>query len=337
VQPLVSVLVPTHDHATLLPHAVRSALRQTHPHLEVLIIGDGAGPDTVAAVEHLQSEDGRVRWLPLPKGPRLGEAYRHRILLEEARGEVIAYLTDDDLWFDDHLETLLPHLRDQPFVASIGGRVHLDQRIEPVTHDLQDERVRRTMLDGINFVPLPAVAHTLDAYRRLPHGWRTTPSSTYTDLYMWQQWIAHDPAALRSVHRATILSFTIAARKERSADERERELRGWADRLHERGQEVRQAIVEALVRRALDLSFDRPALVADRDRVSAARVAAEAEVTRLRDELEQLVSTRTDLLAQVEHLQATHQHYVRHVARIEAELEAERAARSKRSWLRKHG
>ncbi len=38
-------------------------------------------------------------------------------------------------------------------------------------------------------IGLTGVAHTMEAYRRLPHGWRTTPEGMPTDHWMWLQFL----------------------------------------------------------------------------------------------------------------------------------------------------
>ena len=40
-----------------------------------------------------------------------------------------------------------------------------------------------------NFFGPTCAGHTLDAYRRLPFGWQTKPTDTWSDLHMWRQWL----------------------------------------------------------------------------------------------------------------------------------------------------
>ena len=81
--------------------ALQSALAQTHPPEQVLVLCDGCGDGTARAARELADE--RVEVLELPKLP--GYAYAHRNLaLELAHGEAIMWLGDDDLLLPDHLE-----------------------------------------------------------------------------------------------------------------------------------------------------------------------------------------------------------------------------------------
>ena len=112
---LVSVIVPTYNRAELLTtRALPSILGQTHADLEVLVVGDGTDSDTVAAMaEH---PDSRVKFTNLPhqvypeddgqKWCVLGlNALNYG--LDQASGEWIAVLADDDEWVPDAIAPLL--------------------------------------------------------------------------------------------------------------------------------------------------------------------------------------------------------------------------------------
>ncbi len=105
--PRVTVVIPIHDQAFLLPACLRTVLAQEMREIEVLVVGDGCTDDSESAA--LAAGDRRLRWLGLPKAPGYGYANRARAIAE-ARGEWIAYLAPDDLWARDHLGGLLAAL-----------------------------------------------------------------------------------------------------------------------------------------------------------------------------------------------------------------------------------
>ena len=224
-----TVLVPTFDHGPMLRYSVGSALTQTVEQLEVLIVGDGVPPVTQEVVAEL-SRDPRVRFFDHPKGARHGEAYRHSALLE-ARGRIVCYLSDDDLWTTDHVAAMLDLLADADFAHALPVRVEPDGGIGGWATDLSLRRARDLHLSGANSIPFSCGAHTITMYRRLPHGWRTTPAGTPTDLYMWQQFLAQPACRAVSGTRPTVVHFASPDRRGWTAEQRLDELHRWSRKL----------------------------------------------------------------------------------------------------------
>lgn len=105
----VSVIIATWNRSASLQRAVRSALAQTHPPLEVLVCDDGSTDDTEEVVRSLG--DSRVIWLP---GERAGRpAIPRNRGIRSSRGEWLAFLDDDDAWLPEKLELQLREAEDR--------------------------------------------------------------------------------------------------------------------------------------------------------------------------------------------------------------------------------
>ena len=92
--PKVSVIIPTYNRANLLPRAVRSVLSQTYLDYEIIVVDDcstDSTPEVVAAWK-----DERVRYISHSVNRRQSGALNTGI--ENARGEYVAFLDDDDEW-----------------------------------------------------------------------------------------------------------------------------------------------------------------------------------------------------------------------------------------------
>ena len=197
-----TVAIPTHDRRELVTLAVESALAQTRPPLELLVLADGCGDGTAEALRALG--DARVRVIELEKGP--GYAYAHRnVALREARGDVVCWLGDDDLYLRDHLATI-GELWDAGEVDLVqAGAVLVDEAgaFAAMGSDWGVERFRAEALRGHNRTPMAAVSHRpapalaaggwdgalerradIDLWRRmLQAGARTRMSATPTILH----------------------------------------------------------------------------------------------------------------------------------------------------------
>jgi glycosyltransferase involved in cell wall biosynthesis len=107
--PLVSVVIATYNWSNVLRCAITSALRQTYPRVEVIVVGDGCTDDSEAVVASFA--DDRVRWHNLPRNSGHQSA-PNNAGIDLARGEYIAYHGHDDLWLPTHLAVVT-----QPLIA----------------------------------------------------------------------------------------------------------------------------------------------------------------------------------------------------------------------------
>ncbi len=94
---LLSVVMPTHDRAGEVVRAAASVLSQDIDGLELVVVNDSSTDDTAQVLEHLASEDHRVRVVTV-EGP-VGPCVARNRGLEVAEGELVAFCDDDDAWF----------------------------------------------------------------------------------------------------------------------------------------------------------------------------------------------------------------------------------------------
>lgn len=98
--PLVSVVIATYNWSNALRCAIRSALDQTYPSIEVVVVGDGCTDDSADVVASFADE--RVRWHDRAENSG-SQSLPNNDGIELARGEIVAYLGHDDVWHPTHL------------------------------------------------------------------------------------------------------------------------------------------------------------------------------------------------------------------------------------------
>jgi hypothetical protein len=292
--PLAAIVVPTHDHAHTLDLAVASALEQTVAEIEVIVVGDGVGDDTREVAAGLARDDSRVRFLDLPKGPHHGEVHRGRAI-EETSAEIVCYLCDDDLLLADHVESMAALLADADLAHSQNGHLDVDGSWQHYYADLARLAWREWMLrPGNNVVSLTGTAHTVAAYRRLPHGWRTTPPGHWVDHHMWQQFLAEPWVRAVTAPRITAIQLPshLGGREEWNPEARRAELLRWRSTLAsaEGRAEFQESARRSLVTQATAEYPQREAL--EKRLASTGRALAGAE--QARDEaLSELIAANT--------------------------------------------
>lgn len=126
---LVSVCIPTRNQARYLATAVESALDQPVAELEVVVHDDASTDETGAVLAGFG--DPRLRTVRHPE--RVGIAASRNALLEDARGEYIAWLDSDDRYTDGSLARRLRVLQANPGVGLVHGAFDLiDDRDQPL-------------------------------------------------------------------------------------------------------------------------------------------------------------------------------------------------------------
>jgi len=120
--PLITVIIPTYNSSGTLRLTLETVLRQAFKDYEVWIVGDGCSDDSEQAVASFG--DDRFHWLNLPENSGTPSKPRNEGL-KNAKGQYVAYLGHDDLWFPWHLERLVKHIQltDCDFVYSLGAAI----------------------------------------------------------------------------------------------------------------------------------------------------------------------------------------------------------------------
>jgi glycosyltransferase involved in cell wall biosynthesis len=102
----VSVIIPTHLRAGLLPEAIASALEQTRAPHEIIVVDDADDPATREIVQSA-ARRGAPPVIYLANRDRPGACGSRNHGASNASGNLIAFLDDDDVWRPQFLEETL--------------------------------------------------------------------------------------------------------------------------------------------------------------------------------------------------------------------------------------
>ncbi len=102
------MLIPTFNRPRYLSEALASAVRQSYRNLQIIVVNDG-GEDVSSIVNSFS--DSRIMFIN--RNENRGKAFSLNEALDRAEGKYIAYLDDDDLYYPNHIETLVDVLENK--------------------------------------------------------------------------------------------------------------------------------------------------------------------------------------------------------------------------------
>lgn len=244
-----TVAIPTHDRRETALLAALSALRQTRPPVDVLVLCDGCTDGTAEAIREI--DDPRFEAVELPKG--IGYAYEHRnVALERAQGRAILWLGDDDLLLPDHLERIGERWDegDVDIVTAPAALVRPDDTMRWVGEDWSVPWSRE-MLFRRNSNVMASVSIAVDVARDAG-GWDgSVPRGGDWDLWKRALTAGGRPAATADI---SVLNFR-ATKRVQSWPDRVRQNTAWLERIDDPGE------LAALRRRLGRLRLERDATV----------------------------------------------------------------------------
>ena len=113
--PLFSIIIPTYNRLPYLKRTLDSIWEQSFTDFEIIVVDDGS---TDGTVDCLRGLGGRVKLL---RQENRGPGAARNLGIEHARGEYIAFLDSDDLWFPWTLKTYAAIVEKTGSPAFISG------------------------------------------------------------------------------------------------------------------------------------------------------------------------------------------------------------------------
>lgn len=129
--PTISVLVSSYNYAPYIVEAVQSALAQTQPPLEIVVVDDGSTDDSVARVRAAFADQPGIR---LIEQANAGQLSAWRTGFAASRGQVIALLDSDDRWSPEYLARVTATYQQMPSADFVFCNMRLFGTVERDLH-----------------------------------------------------------------------------------------------------------------------------------------------------------------------------------------------------------
>ena len=204
--PLVSVVISSYERPEMLSRALASVHRQTFADFEVVVVDD-CSPSQAAYHAVFDEwgpkfdERGIVLW---PYRLQFNSGYQcfpKNRGIEQARGDYIAYLDDDNEWRPDHLQRLVEAIESDFSTDMVYSRLCYhndtlpeDKRKELPAGDAEGSPWKPELLSQRNYVDTSTILHSKGAFWRLVrdsgYGWDETLRRFGDWNFVWR-WAVH--------------------------------------------------------------------------------------------------------------------------------------------------
>lgn len=149
--PTISVITPSFNQGAFIARTLASVASQSYPPIEHLVFDGGSSDNTLAVL--LQAEPA-VRWVSQPDG---GQADAVNQGLQAARGDVIAWINSDDVYYPQAFAQVAARFAADPSLDVVYGDADhinlLDEPFEPYPTAVWDP----LLLPHVCFICQPAL------------------------------------------------------------------------------------------------------------------------------------------------------------------------------------
>lgn len=102
--PLISIIIPTYNRASIIGETLKSILSQTYTQWECLVVDDGSEDNTQVVMENICLSDKRFSYYQRPSFHKKGGNGARNYGLKLAKGDFIQFFDSDDLMVPQALE-----------------------------------------------------------------------------------------------------------------------------------------------------------------------------------------------------------------------------------------
>lgn len=234
-EPLVSVIVRTCGRPNVLRENLISLRNQTYKNIEVVIVEDGENKSE----KMIKEEFSDLNIVYKATGEKQGRCKVGNLGMELSSGKYLNFLDDDDLFFADHVETLVQALEKHieykiAYSTSFETKIEVKSR-EPKYEYVEESRVvvhnrpfSRIRLLDINLFPIQAVMFERSIYEKF--GGFDLELDNLEDWEMWQRYSTENTYLY--VPKTTSL-YRVPAKQE-NYKERQKELNSYYEKAKER-------------------------------------------------------------------------------------------------------
>ena len=123
--PLVSVIVPVHNHASFVEDSLDSIANSSYPSLEIVVVNDASEDDSDAVIRRWIHNHATERVLYIKHEENMGSAKTLNEAIRIAHGEILCFSSGDDMILPQGIAELTDYLMTNPDKAAVFADCHV--------------------------------------------------------------------------------------------------------------------------------------------------------------------------------------------------------------------
>jgi len=161
--PLVSIVTPSFNQSQYLEKTIQSVLNQDYPNLEYIIIDGGSTDGSVEIIKKYESEI--THWV---SEPDQGQTDAINKGFKLAKGEILAWLNSDDIYYPNAVQDVVKFLSDNLQVGMVYGDCDLIDGTGQVIGQFDARQTNhQRLMRGHGNIPQPAAFWQADLWDRV--------------------------------------------------------------------------------------------------------------------------------------------------------------------------
>ena len=106
---MISIIIPVFNGEKYIDRCLQSIRNSSYQEFEIIIIDDGSSDNTLSIIKKYEAQDNRIKVISKING---GSASARNVVIQNAKGQYIAFIDADDYIHKDYLKILYNNIND---------------------------------------------------------------------------------------------------------------------------------------------------------------------------------------------------------------------------------
>lgn len=186
-KPRVAIVTATKNRKQHLMRCMDSVSAQTYVNIEHIVVDDQSTDDTWEFLQSAKQQNKHLRPFQIKKSGK-GGARGRNFGVQQTRADFITYLDDDDVFYKDHISTLVQHVIEHERCDFAYCAAHKSGDGKNIT-GIWDTDIWSEDIRAVNLFPICAAVHSRKSW--LVVGGMDETIGVYEDWDFWQRLIHH--------------------------------------------------------------------------------------------------------------------------------------------------